>query len=206
MTEFLFVRHGESTGNLTPERICGRSNDLPLTDRGREQARLLGEYLGAAKYFPDIIVSSGAIRANKTAELATTAAGLLYPIHIDERLQEVSQGPYEGQPRSEVYTPEAVELYQLNESLRSKLPGAESIAEAQERMLSFVGDAYRLLPNGTVLVFGHGLAIRALVGALMNSSREGVLESKTPNVSLTSITVADGQAHVNYLGKPVISE
>lgn len=74
MTNFLFVRHGESTGNLTPEYICGRSNHLPLTGSGREQARLLGEYLGAVNYFPNIIISSGATRANETAELATTAA------------------------------------------------------------------------------------------------------------------------------------
>lgn len=206
MTKFLFVRHGESTGNLTPEYICGRSNHLPLTGSGREQARLLGEYLGAVNYFPNIIISSGATRANETAELATTAAGLLYPIHIDERLQEVSQGPYEGQPRGEVYTPEAVEIYQLNKSLHSKLPGAESIAEAQQRMLCFVSDAYRLLPNGTVLVFGHGLAIRALAGALTSRSRKEILEAKTPNVSLTSITVTDGQTRVNYLGKTVIPE
>ena len=206
MTKFLFVRHGESTGNLTPERICGRSNHLPLTDRGRKQAQLLGEYLSAIKYFPDIVFSSGATRANETAELATSAADLLYPIRIDERLQEVSQGPYEGQLRGEVYTTEAVESYQLNKSIRSKLPGAESIYEAQERMSSFLRDVYQLYPYGAVLVFSHGLAIRALAGALMSRSRKEILEDKTPNVSLTSITVTGGQARVDYLGKTVIKE
>ncbi len=206
MTEFLFVRHGESTGNLTPERICGRSNHLILTDRGRKQARLLGEYLSAAGYSPDIVFSSGAIRANETAELATVAAGLLYPIHIDERLQEVSQGLYEGRLRDEVYTTNAVELYQLNESLRSKLPGAESIHEAQERMSGFLRDTHQRYPDGVVLVFSHGLAIRALAGALMSRSRKEILEYKTPNVSLTSITVTGGQAGVDYLGKTVIKE
>lgn len=206
MTEFLFVRHGESTGNLTPERICGRSNHLPLTNRGRKQARLLGEYLGAVGYSPDIVFSSGAIRANETAKFASVAAGLLYPIHIDERLQEVSQGPYEGQLSGEVYTDEAVELYQLNESLRSKLPGTESIYEAQGRVKGFLRDTHQRYPDGAVLVFSHGFAIRALTGALMNRSRKEILGGRVPNVSLTSITVTDGQARVNYLGKTVIKE
>jgi len=54
----------------------------PLTDSGREAARMLGELLAEREL--DAVVSSPLVRARETAEAIAAAAGL--EVEIDERL------------------------------------------------------------------------------------------------------------------------
>ena len=205
MTELLFVRHGESVANLDLSRINGRSNHTPLTPRGERQARLLGAHLHTLPYTPDAVFSSGAVRADTTADLAVSTAGYILPIAIDERLQEVSQGPFEGQLRDGVYSPEAIAAHNLD-SIHGKLPGTESLFEAYTRMLDFTSDAYRRYPDGRFLVFSHGLAIRSLAGIARNHTRPQILTASTPNVSITAIDMTETGPTIHYVGKTVISE
>lgn len=206
MTEVLFGRHGESPYNLENARlICGRNNDIPLTSTGEQQARLLGLYLRSIDYTPDAIYSSGAVRTDMTARIAAESAGLDQPITIDERLQEVSQGPYEGQVRTSVYSPETIMAHNLD-SVHGKLPGSESLFEGYVRMSNFVKDAYYRYPDGQLLIFSHGLAIRALTGIARGHTKRQILDTVTPNVSLTSLSVTDSGFDVHYVGKTVISE
>lgn len=121
---------------------------------------------------------------------------------IDERLQKLTQGPFENHPRDEVYTPETITRYRLSE-LDGKLPGGESISDTQTRMLNFLSDVYRDCPKGVILVFSHGLAIRALVGALRSYSKSEILNLNAPNVSLTSIVVDDSHQLVEYVGRTI---
>jgi broad specificity phosphatase PhoE len=206
MTELLFGRHGESSHNLELSHlICGRNNDIPLTHTGERQARLLGAYLRSIDYTPDAIYSSGAVRADMTARIAAESAGLDQPIIIDERLQEVSQGPYEGRLRTSVYNPETIAVHNLN-SVHGKLPGAESLFEAYARMSDVVGDAYHHYPDGRLLIFSHGLAIRSLTGIARGHTKRQIFDTVTPNASLTSLTVTDSGLDIHYVGKTVISE
>lgn len=205
MTELLFIRHGESIANLDPARINGRSNHTPLTARGEHQARLLGVHLRSIAYTPDAIFSSGARRADTTARIATEAAGYTSPIVIDERLQEISQGPYEGQLRDGIYSPEAIAAHNLD-SVHGKLPGTESLFEGHARMLDFASDAHRQYPDGRLLIVTHGLAIRSLVGIVRGYTKRQIFDTATPNASLTAITMAPTGPTVRYVGKTVISE
>lgn len=206
MTELLFGRHGESSHNLElPHLICGRNNDIPLTRTGERQAHLLGVHLQSINYIPDAIYSSGAVRADITARIAMESAGLDRPIVIDERLQEISQGPYEGQLRTSVYSPEAIAMYNLD-SVHGKLPGAESLFEGYTRMLDFAHEAYQQYPDGRLLIFGHGLAIRSLTGIARGHTKRQILDTVTPNASLTSLDITNKGIDVAYVGKTVIPE
>jgi phosphohistidine phosphatase len=61
----------------------GDPDDLrPLTEQGREAARMLGELLAERR--PDAVVSSPLLRARETAQAIAGAAGL--QATIDERL------------------------------------------------------------------------------------------------------------------------
>ena len=61
----------------------GDPDDLrPLTEQGREAARMLGELLAERR--PDAVVSSPLLRARETAEPIARAAGV--EIHADDRL------------------------------------------------------------------------------------------------------------------------
>lgn len=206
MTEFLFGRHAESSHNLEqPHLICGRNNHIPLTPYGEQQARDLGAYLQQTNYVPDMIFSSGAVRADTTARLASLTAGYDMAITPDARLLEVSQGPYEGRPRDKVYSPEVVAAYNLT-TLHGKLPGTESILDTQLRMLGFLDETHAAHPGSKILVFSHGLAIRSLVGKICGHTKPQILAAATPNASLTSIVITGTGPVVQYVGKNVISE
>ena len=71
----IVVRHA----NAAP----GEPDDLrPLTDQGREAARMLGELL--AEREPDAVVSSPLLRARETAQSIANATGL--EVEVDEHL------------------------------------------------------------------------------------------------------------------------
>lgn len=65
--DIIFLRHGESTGNV--ETRWQGQTDYPLTDRGRDQARALADrWLAENKVF-DVILASPLARAKETAEI-----------------------------------------------------------------------------------------------------------------------------------------
>ncbi|MCH8025397.1 MAG: histidine phosphatase family protein [Chloroflexi bacterium] len=64
VTEVLLVRHAEQARDLSGK--MGDLRDPPLSERGREQARLVGESLSATHL--DAVFSSGLQRALNTAE------------------------------------------------------------------------------------------------------------------------------------------
>ena len=54
MSKIYFVRHGESEWNVA-DKICGQT-DIPLTQRGHEQAVMTGESFVARKIKADMIL------------------------------------------------------------------------------------------------------------------------------------------------------
>ena len=81
MTRLILIRHGESEYNLI-RRYTGQS-DIDLTDKGRLQASITGEYI-LANYKIDEIWSSDLRRAIDTARPIAEPLGL--PIKTDKRL------------------------------------------------------------------------------------------------------------------------
>lgn len=203
MTHFYFVRHCETELNTQPHIVGGRSNHTPPTQRGRAQARAFGRYLRQENILPDIIVSSGAVRTHTTAQLALETADINLPIEVDERLLEVSQGIFEGQPRTQVYTADNLLNYRID-TMNGKFPGGESIRDAQVRKRDFVSETHATHPGKLILIFGHGLAIRALVGDALSLSKGEILELTTDNLSLTHLEVQDRTLIVHSVGKNVI--
>jgi probable phosphoglycerate mutase len=100
MLTVFFARHGETIWN-TERRMQGRL-DTELTERGIAQARALGRQL-YGQPLGQILVSP-APRAFRTAQLASHAgqfpAGL--PILIEEKIQEMDLGDWEGLSLDEV--------------------------------------------------------------------------------------------------------
>ena len=73
--EFYFIRHGESTSNATPGFAAGVDFDSPLTPRGLEQSRLLGQRLKEEGVRFDRVYSSSLRRAVQTTETMLQAMG-----------------------------------------------------------------------------------------------------------------------------------
>jgi broad specificity phosphatase PhoE len=69
--DFVFLRHGESVGNVE-ERLQGQS-DYPLTERGRQQAQSLAQRWVREGVRFDRIITSPLARAKETASIVADA-------------------------------------------------------------------------------------------------------------------------------------
>jgi len=205
MTNFYYVRHCETDMNTKRHLVGGQSNLTPPTERGLVQAKQFGIYLREADIVPDAIYTSGAVRTNATARVALRVAGISMDFIEDERLLEMSQGIMEGKPRELVYAQANKDKYQI-ETMHGKFPGGDSLYDLQTRNREFMDEKHIEHPTGLVLVFGHGLAIRALAGQVRGYSREQILGEDMDNVSLTRIDVTDEKPEVIYTAKNVIRQ
>lgn len=102
MTTLLIARHGNTFDpGQTPTRVGART-DLPLVEKGREQAGALGRYLKENGLLPDAVYCSMLSRTRETAELALKEAGVRLPVYALEIFNEIDYGPDENKTEEEV--------------------------------------------------------------------------------------------------------
>src|SRR5215203_4802234 len=92
-TDLYLIRHGEAVVNVQPV-IGGMRGDTGLTDRGRQQAKLLEERLRADGLVADHLYVSTFPRALETGEYVARALQL--PIQREDELQELRPGEADG--------------------------------------------------------------------------------------------------------------
>ena len=97
----LVARHGETADNIPPQRVQGW-RDVPLNDRGREQARELAAAATVATGDDGLAAlwTSHLSRARETAEIVGQILGL--EPRVDERLAESRRGSWEGRDVAEI--------------------------------------------------------------------------------------------------------
>lgn len=95
ITQLILIRHGETEGTIA-QTITGQ-RDIPLTDRGRSQARDAARKF--ARFGISRIVASDLARARETAEIISRELGLPAPA-VDVRWRERNWGDMQGLPRS----------------------------------------------------------------------------------------------------------
>jgi phosphohistidine phosphatase len=82
MREIVFIRHGKSDWDAQ----YAVDADRPLAARGRNAAVVIGRVLSAVGRTPEFVLSSPAVRAHATAEMAAVAGGWHAPVHVSEAL------------------------------------------------------------------------------------------------------------------------
>ena len=87
MKTLLLMRHAKSDWDAD----YGSDHERPLNERGLRSARLMGRVLAKEGLVPDLIISSTAVRARKTAELAIEAGGWNSEMRLDRSLYD--EGP-----------------------------------------------------------------------------------------------------------------
>lgn len=158
--KLLLARHGETRWNAEG-RYQGQ-RDIPLSEVGEAQARLLGERL----HDVDITraVASPLSRARRTAELAMSehrAAQLLF----DEGLQEIAHGEWEGLLASEIRARDPERLQAWREAPETvQMPGGESLQGVLDRAWPALARACEGLgADDTLLVVAHDAVNRVLL-------------------------------------------
>ena len=155
---YVLARHGHSVLNVE-RRINGDpTRDVPLTEQGRQEARLLG--LQLANVPLELCVVTRFPRARATAEEAL--AGRDVPFEVEPLLDDVDIGRLEG------WTIEEYRAWKSEHARSDPFPGGESLDAAASR---YARGFRRLLERGVaaVLVVCHEIPIRYALNAAAGS-------------------------------------
>ena len=144
MHSIYFARHGETVWNVE-NKICGRT-DSPLTEKGRQQARELGQKVKESGVHIDEILYSPLSRAADTAKAVAAATGL--PARCEPRLREQCFGKYEGTPR------DGAEFRISKTHFADRYDGGESMMQLAQRIYNLL-DELRQDENKTYLLVAH---------------------------------------------------
>ena len=175
----MLVRHGESAGNVARDAahsaghthidLAMRDADVPLSDRGREQALALGRWLAERPDAerPDVVLCSPYLRARQTAELVREGGGLIAaapPPVIDERLREREFGILDRLTTAGIKSlfPEQAEFRGLLGKFYHRPPGGESWCDVILRLRGAVDTLSLHYPGRRVLIVSHEVVVLCL--------------------------------------------
>ncbi len=192
MTRLYIIRHAEAEGNLY-RRIQGWYDSL-ITDRGyRQIAALEHRFEGIAI---DAVYSSDLFRTRTTAEAVYKPKGL--PLITRQDLREIHLGIWEDRTWGEVAHTDLERMRGFNASSSAwSVEGGETFCQLGERMAKAVLELAADHPDGTVAVFSHGMAIRALQGTLLAlPTEEWTTLGHGDNTCVTCVEVENGNASI----------
>ncbi|MBF6289989.1 acid phosphatase [Nocardia cyriacigeorgica] len=148
----IVLRHGETTWSA--QRKHTSITDLPLTERGEQQARAAGQLLTDLKLRTPLVYTSPRLRAMRTAELA----GLGESAVVDADLAEWDYGDYEGRTTAEIR--ETVPGWTV---WTHPVPGGESADDVRARADRILAAVTEQLPARDAVLVGHGHFSRVLI-------------------------------------------
>jgi broad specificity phosphatase PhoE len=146
LPQIYLARHGETAWTVSGQHT-GRT-DIPLTQSGERNAKLLGERLRGLTF--TAVFTSPLKRATRTCELAGFAA----EAQEDSELMEWHYGDYEGLTTADIQKDRPGWNIFCD-----GCPGGETIDDVIARALRVVA-RLKKINNGNVLVFSHGHFLR----------------------------------------------
>ena len=163
MRLFVIARHGESVLNHERRLNGDPTVPAPLTEKGREEARLLGQQI--AQLPIDLCVHTRFPRTRETAELAL--AGRQVSFTAESLLDDIDVGELDGRTLDEY------RAWKRQHRRSDRFPGGESLDEAA---LRYARGFTALLARheAVVLVVCHEIPLRyALNGAASSDELDG---------------------------------
>jgi len=160
-TELVFIRHGETVGNV--ESRWQGQQDGELNATGRAQAK--GAVAGMPEF--DVLYTSRLGRARETAEIIGEGLGMT-PRVLDG-VEEFSFGAWEGLTRDEIrqsYPQEAARVFDDGEDIRRGGDG-ETWAELVGRVAAAVASVAEEHEGRRVGIVSHGGTTRAYIDSVL---------------------------------------
>lgn len=198
--ELLLIRHGESEVNVQPD-LLGQTANVKLTELGKSQAKLLGEYFNRNDETFDVVCSSTYDRAVETAKIVVANSKIPnYPIEYTDCLREYSAGEWTGGSRKEIITTEVIHrMSMLGQTFQP--PNGESQHQVERRVSDWLES--RFLYNKEfhelcntykikVACFSHGLTIKCLLHYIMGFDQNFTWKVDIKNTSITRLYFNDG--------------
>jgi probable phosphoglycerate mutase len=184
-TRLVLARHAvtEQTGPL----LSGRAPGIDLSERGRGQARALGERLAG---LPVAAVYASPIeRTTQTAEAIAACHGLT--VQALPGVLEADYGEWTGGKIADLAKTDLWKVVQRAPS-RARFPGGESIAAMQTRMVAALELVVADHPGELVVVVSHADPIKAAIAHFVGMHLD---QFQRIVVSPASVTVFELTAH-----------
>ena len=161
------LRHGESAGNVARDAaerdgldvidIAERDMDVPLSERGEQQARAVGEWLGEQDRPPTVVVVSPYERARRTARIALDAGHIDAQVVVDDRVREREFGVLDRLTRSGITRrfPDQAELRARVGKFYHRPPSGESWCDVGLRLRSALATIRGDWAGERVMIVAH---------------------------------------------------
>lgn len=189
VTQIVAIRHGDT--DVTGRRFTGRSPGIHLNACGRQQAERLPERLRG--------IALAAIWVSPLERAQETAAPLAWERSLEivtrEELTELDYGDWQGYAPEELQGDPYWARYNRQRSF-CRIPGGESLGEAQLRMSQVLERLTAKYPEASVAIVGHGDPLRAMVAQLLGVGLDFMLRFEIVPASITVIRIGEGEPRV----------
>ncbi|WP_394776175.1 2,3-diphosphoglycerate-dependent phosphoglycerate mutase [Flavobacterium sp.] len=179
MALLIFVRHGQSLYNLE-NRFTGIL-DVPLTDLGKEQAKLAGQKL--IGYDFNIAYTSMLTRAQESLQIILREMQVTIPIVKNSAFNERMYGSLQGLNKDETakkYGFAQVDIWRRSYDICP--PGGESLLNTYQRVVPYYKTVIepKLKMGQNILLVAHGNSLRALMMYLENINPLDIVKVNIP--------------------------
>ena len=207
MYEIVLIRHGESAWNKE-NRFTGWT-DVPLSEKGIEEARSAGRLLKAEGFAFDYAFTSVLKRAIKTLWLVLEEMDRMWiPVQHSWKLNERHYGALQGLNKADTaakYGDAQVKIWRRSSDIQppvltkederyhvhdprytglteAELPLTECLADTVARVVPFWQESIvpAIKSGRKIIIAAHGNSLRALVKYLDNISEKDILELNIP--------------------------
>jgi probable phosphomutase (TIGR03848 family)/uncharacterized repeat protein (TIGR03847 family) len=162
MTVILLIRHA-SNDYLHQGRLAGRTPGVHINAQGQREADDLAR---RTAHLPiQAIYSSPLERALDTANAIAACQKL--PVNVIDGLVETEAGEWTGRKISELNGTDTWKAIQ-SKPVGVKLPGGESIDQAQARMVAAIETIRQAHPRGLIVVVSHADPLKSVIAHYLN--------------------------------------
>jgi len=187
------IRHGQPRQHS--DRIFLGQTDVPLSERGREEAAAAGDELARLQCWPDRVYSSDLLRARETAEIITPRIGGA-PIHNIPAFRELNMGVWDGELIEDIKQRFPDEYVKRGEDiLNYRVPGGENFHDLRERV---TGEFHRVLreeflstlragSSPDFVIVSHLGVIHALIAELTREDMNVVMRRRFPTGTVVQL-------------------
>ena len=183
----IFLRHAQAENN-TKRILAGRTEGVPLTKTGIEQAERIAKYLASIDI--SAIYSSPIERAKHTAEIVAESCSL--EVVLDQRLTEIDMGKFTRMNYDDMFAKYGnifLKFYE-NDPVISEHE-VETFPDVQKRVLDMVDHVLKKHNNENVILVTHMDPIKSMLAKVMNLAPETLFELIIANASLTIVKEQD---------------
>ena len=170
--KYFVMRHGEAKNNVLDIISSKIDNPHHVTEKGKEQIASSIKQLKKEKI--DLIISSPFVRTRETAEQVAEGIGIdRDEIVIDERIQELQAGEFEGKTVEEYH-----KHFDSIEGFRKECSSGENFVQIKNRMGDFIYDIETKHRDKNILIVTHDAPGLLLFSATSGSDAKKVIANR----------------------------